>query len=71
MYICLCHGVTDSDIQAAVHNGANTLKQLSFSTGCGTQCGSCKPQVEAVLEECLATQPGEDSAGDLQVASAA
>ena len=53
MYICLCHGVTESAIRAAVHDGARTFRQLSFMTGCGTQCGSCAEQAQALLEKCL------------------
>jgi bacterioferritin-associated ferredoxin len=53
MYICLCHGITDSAIRAAANGGARTFRQLSFMTGCGTQCGSCKEQAQIVREECL------------------
>ena len=53
MYICLCHGVSESAIREAVDNGARTLGELSFMTGCGTQCGSCKEEARALLKECL------------------
>ena len=52
MYICLCHGVTDSAIREAARNGVRSFKELSFSTGCGLQCGSCAKQARALLEEC-------------------
>lgn len=54
MYICLCHGITESAIRAAANGGARTFRQLSFMTGCGTQCGSCAEQAKTLLEECLA-----------------
>jgi bacterioferritin-associated ferredoxin len=53
MYICLCHGVTESAIRAAAEGGARTYRQLSFMTGCGTQCGSCAEQAQTLLAECL------------------
>jgi bacterioferritin-associated ferredoxin len=52
LYICLCHGVTDSAIREAARNGVRSFKELSFSTGCGLQCGSCAKQARAVLDEC-------------------
>jgi len=56
MYVCLCHGVTESAIRAAVDEGARTFRQLSFATGCGTQCGSCGVTARALLKECLETK---------------
>ena len=55
MYICLCHGVTESAIRDAVDNGARTFRQLSFATGCGTQCGSCAREARSLLEKQLET----------------
>ena len=71
MYICLCHGVTESAIRAAVNAGARTFRQLSFTTGCGTQCGSCAAQAQALLEECLESQELRDQTPLLQIISAA
>jgi len=51
VYICLCHGVTDSAIREAVSNGVRTFRELSFSTGCGLQCGSCATQARALLTD--------------------
>jgi bacterioferritin-associated ferredoxin len=56
MYICLCHGVSDSTIRMAVNNGARTFRQLSFMTGCGTQCGSCAVEAKSLFKECLESQ---------------
>lgn len=53
MYICLCHGVNEATIRKAVKDGAHTLRELSFQTGCGTQCGSCISGVQALLVETL------------------
>ena len=56
MYICICNAVSDSTIREAVSNGAGSLRELSFQTGCSTQCGSCVPQVRAIMDEALAEQ---------------
>jgi bacterioferritin-associated ferredoxin len=54
MYICICHAVTDSTIRQAVRRGASSFRELSFDTGCGTQCGSCVSQVREVMSGALA-----------------
>ncbi|PKM22192.1 MAG: (2Fe-2S)-binding protein [Gammaproteobacteria bacterium HGW-Gammaproteobacteria-14] len=41
MYICLCKGVTDGQIRAAVSSGCDTLKSLRSGLGVGSQCGKC------------------------------
>jgi len=60
MYVCLCHGVSDAAIRTAVDNGARTYRQLSFMTGCGTQCGSCAAQAKTLLNEQLRTIDSRD-----------
>ncbi len=41
MYVCLCHGVTDRDIRAAVCNGATRMRDLAKELGVATECGRC------------------------------
>lgn len=41
MYVCLCHGVTDTDIHQAAQNGAATLKDLRRELGVSVECGRC------------------------------
>ena len=48
--ICNCNGVTKGKIIAAVDNGCRSLKAVCDATRAGTGCGSCKMQVQAVLE---------------------
>jgi len=71
MYICLCHGVSDSAIRVAVNNGAQTYRQLSFMTGCGTQCGSCVLEAKSLLKECLKSNDSRETEPLLEVFSAA
>ena len=48
--ICNCNGVTKGVLCEAVRAGRRTLKSLCDATRAGTGCGSCKPQVRAILE---------------------
>lgn len=48
--ICNCNGVTKAQIVAAVRAGKRSLPMLTSATRAGTGCGSCKPQVQALLE---------------------
>lgn len=67
MYICLCHGVNEATIREAVRNGSRTIRELSFQTGCGTQCGSCVSQVQALLVETLRTEHATSNIPFLQI----
>jgi len=69
MYICICHAVTDSAICQAVSDGANTFRDLSFRTGCGTQCGSCVKAAREVMDEALVGSGSPRSEVALQVVS--
>jgi nitrite reductase (NADH) large subunit len=48
--ICNCNGVTKGQILKAIQSGQVTLKAVCDSTRAGTGCGSCKPQVQGILE---------------------
>jgi len=48
--ICNCNGVSKGQIVSAVKAGNRSLKMLCNVTRAGTGCGSCKPQVQALLE---------------------
>ncbi len=52
--ICDCNAVTKADIVEAVLKGARSLQAVSDATHACTGCGSCRPQVQAILE--LASQ---------------
>ncbi|RLV61270.1 (2Fe-2S)-binding protein [Parashewanella curva] len=41
MYVCVCHGITEKDIQQAINNGAEHVKELRDSYDLGTDCGKC------------------------------
>ncbi len=50
MYICLCRGVTDRQIKAAIDNGAQTLSHLRKHLGVAGQCGKCACSAQELLD---------------------
>lgn len=48
--ICNCNGVSKAQILSAVQAGHRSLKAVCDATRAGTGCGSCKPQVQGILE---------------------
>lgn len=41
MYVCVCQGVTEKHIDAAVRNGARRLRDLRAQLGVTSECGRC------------------------------
>ena len=48
--ICDCNGVTRSRIVEAVLNGARSLQAVCDATRAGTGCGSCRLEVQTVID---------------------
>jgi bacterioferritin-associated ferredoxin len=53
MYVCICNGVTDTQIEAAVDNGAETMRDLSNDLNIGSQCGKCCQCAKRVMNKRL------------------
>jgi len=53
MWVCLCRGVTDSQINDAIEAGARTPGQIGRRCGAGTGCGGCLPELRRLLRERL------------------
>jgi bacterioferritin-associated ferredoxin len=41
MDVCVCHAITDRDIEEAVSEGRCSLRQLREQLGVGKTCGRC------------------------------
>lgn len=54
--VCSCNNVGDGNIQEAIREGCSDFKELCQQTGAGTGCGSCKPEVKAILEQAAVYQ---------------
>ncbi|MCR8560290.1 molybdopterin-dependent oxidoreductase [Mucilaginibacter sp. BJC16-A38] len=53
--VCSCNNVGSENIGNKIKAGCHTLKELCDTTGAGTGCGSCRPEVKRLLEESLKT----------------
>lgn len=53
MYVCICHAVTDTQIENAIDDGVTTMQQLSTELKVGTQCGQCCTCAKKVLNNKL------------------
>jgi len=50
MYVCLCHNVTEKDIERSVQRGARSLRHLQDELKVATCCGSCADYAQQCLE---------------------
>lgn len=55
--ICSCSQVGDGNLKDAIAGGCTDFAQLCSQTGAGLGCGSCKPEVKAILNQQLKTVP--------------
>nr|WP_229249005.1 nitrate reductase [Dyadobacter sandarakinus] len=53
--ICSCNHVGEGNLEKAIAGGCRDFQALCGKTGAGTGCGSCRPEVRAVLEKALET----------------
>ncbi|WP_119419027.1 nitrate reductase [Desertibaculum subflavum] len=49
--ICVCFGIGENRIREAVGAGAMTVEALGERLGCGTNCGSCLPELRGLIAE--------------------
>jgi len=51
MYICICNGVTDSQIKDYVDQGARSVKDIHQQQCIADQCGKCACAAKKVIQE--------------------
>lgn len=61
MYVCLCKQITDSQIRAAVQDGASSLRDVRNSLGVASQCGKCGTLTREIVRETLVDSVDDDS----------
>ncbi|MFT5939729.1 MAG: assimilatory nitrate reductase catalytic subunit [Paraglaciecola sp.] len=49
--ICSCFKVSETAILAAIAKGCKSVDELGDSLQCGTNCGSCKPELSQLLHQ--------------------
>ncbi|MEO5681031.1 MAG: molybdopterin-dependent oxidoreductase [Chitinophagaceae bacterium] len=52
--VCSCAGIGEGNIISKINEGCKDLVQLCQLSGAGMGCGSCRPEVKAILEEATA-----------------
>ncbi|PJJ60699.1 nitrate reductase [Hymenobacter chitinivorans] len=53
--VCSCNNVGADNLRQAIAAGCDSLQALCATTGAGTGCGSCRPEVQQILAAELAT----------------
>ena len=51
MYVCICKGITDSQIRAAVEDGATSLCELRNTLGVASRCGQCNILANKIIRQ--------------------
>lgn len=51
--LCHCRKVSAQEVEQAILCGAHTSEAVSRWTGASTACGTCRPEVEKILQERL------------------
>jgi bacterioferritin-associated ferredoxin len=59
MYVCLCKGITDTQIRAAIQDGANSFKDVRNALGVASQCGKCGILTREILRESIQDNSSE------------
>jgi len=59
MIVCVCEGVSDREIRAAIQRGADSLDSLGQSCRAGTDCGRCRQHLKGMLRERVAARSDE------------
>ncbi|MCW8125806.1 nitrate reductase [Microbulbifer halophilus] len=47
--VCSCMQVSRDQIETAIAEGTDSVEALGEQLGCGTNCGSCKPEIASIL----------------------
>jgi bacterioferritin-associated ferredoxin len=55
MIVCVCNGVCERRLEAVVAGGAHTLGEVERQCGAGGDCGTCRPDIERVIERVTLT----------------
>ena len=54
MFVCMCFGVTDKDIQEAVQeHGVGNIRELKNVLTLGEQCGTCIQSAQAIIDDTI------------------
>lgn len=49
MFVCICHAVTQTEVESEIEAGAATEQEVGERCRAGTGCGSCVEKICAML----------------------
>ncbi len=52
-HVCVCHGIGEVAILRSAAEGCGTVEAVGRATRAGTNCGSCRPEIRALLTRVL------------------
>ena len=55
--LCVCHGVGAGAIRRAIEAGCAGVQDVGAATRAGTNCGSCRPEIAALIAAHAALEP--------------
>ena len=51
MIVCLCKGVSEREIRAAIRQGSSSVREVGRRCHAGTDCGMCRADIRDILRE--------------------
>ena len=54
MFVCVCHGITDKQIELAVReNGVGNMRDLKKALNVGASCGTCVQMAQTIIDSTI------------------
>lgn len=53
MYVCICKGVTEAEVDSTIAGGAFTREAVTRACRAGGDCGACHQMIEDKIEDHL------------------
>ncbi len=54
MFVCMCYGITDKQIENAVRkNSVGNIRDLKKQLGVGSQCGTCVDMAVSIIDKTI------------------
>lgn len=50
MFVCVCHAVTDREVERAIEGGAKSREEVTRTCRAGGDCGACHQTIDDMIE---------------------
>jgi assimilatory nitrate reductase catalytic subunit len=64
--VCSCFSVGQQQIETAIEQGCRSASDIGKATRAGSNCGSCRPEIQRLIKISLAAASATDSAAPVQ-----